>query len=160
MSRPHTQHGFSLVEVLVVMVILAIGLLGLMALQVMNLRSGTTSRGRETATFIAKGLLDEVQAEAQIDHLRTRYAIAPPKDFQAVYNQDKSTKGTVFFDHQGQRLASEEGWIYQAFWDRLEAKGGTPGSAEYRVAVAWISEIKTDGAPILRTVSMDRLITR
>lgn len=160
MPRTHTQRGFSLVEVLVVMVIMAIGLLGLMALQVMNLRSGATSRGRETATFIAKGLLDEMQAEAQIDHLKARYAIAPPKDFTAIYNQEKTMEGTVYFDHQGQRLASDEGSIFKATWKRLEAKGTTPNTAEYLAEVVWTFETDPGGTPLLRTVSMDRLITR
>lgn len=160
MPRTRTQHGFSLVEVLVVLVILAIGLLGLMALQVMNLRSGSTSRGRETATFIAKGLLDEVQAEAQIDHLKARYAIAQPKDFKAVYNDDKTTEGTVYFDHQGQRLASDKGSIFKATWKRLAAKGTTPNTAEYLAEVVWTFETGPGGVPLPRTVSMDRLITR
>lgn len=158
MSRQ--QQGFSMVEVLVVLVILAVGLLGLLSLQVMTLRSGATSRGRETATYIAKGLLDEVQTEAQIDQLKSGYGIAEPKDFKAVYNQAGTTEGTLHFDHQGQRLASSANAIFNATWKRLAAKGSTPGSAEYRVEVTWTFETGAGGTPIPRTVSMDRLITR
>lgn len=158
-TRP-SQGGFSMVEVLVVMVILAVGILGLLTLQVMSLRGTTGSRGRETATAIAKGLLDQVQAEAQIEQLNKGYGVAKPQDFAATFNQAGTPTGNLFFDLKGKALPKAEGSVFQATWTRLAAKGDTPGASEYRVEVAWAFETNGSGVPIPRTVSMDRLITR
>lgn len=160
MRHRNQQRGFSLIEVLLVLVILAIGLLGLLSLQVMTLRSGATSRGRETATQIAKGLLDEVQAEAQIEQLQSAYGMALPKGYAPVFGDADETGGTIPFDIQGRRLDSPTEAVFTATWKRLEAKGNTPGTAEYQVRVAWSFEAGAGGAPIARTVSMNRLVTR
>lgn len=164
MSTPspsrRAQQGLSLVEVLIVMVVLAVGLLGLMALQVVNIRGNAISRGRETATSLAKALLDQVQAEAQAQQLNAAYGTPLPKDFVATFNQAGTAAGTLYYDQTGRALASAAGAIFTATWNRLAAKGGTPGTAEYRVEVAWSFETGSGGALVRRTVSMDRLIAR
>lgn len=154
------QRGLSLVEVLLVMAILAVGLLGLMTLQVVNLRGNATSRGRETATSLARGVLDQVQAEAQVQQMNSAYGTPLPQGFVATFNQAGTAAGTLYFDQTGQALASATGAIFTATWNRLAAKGGTPGTAEYRVEVAWSFETGPGGAPLRRTVSMDRLVAR
>lgn len=60
------ERGFTLVEMLMATLILAIGLLGLAALQVASVSQGTTSRQMGTATYIAHGLLDRIQAEGAV----------------------------------------------------------------------------------------------
>lgn len=164
MSTPpaprRTQLGLSLVEVMIAMVVLAVGLLGLMTLQVMSLRGNAASRGRETATQLAKALLDQVQAEAQTQQLNTAYGLPLPKDFVATFNQAGTATGTLYYDQTGHAVASATGAPFTATWNRLAAKGGTPGTAEYRVEVAWAFETGPGGTPVRRTVSMDRLIAR
>jgi len=63
MSGRRTESGFSMVEMLMAAFIMAIGLLGLAALQVSAVGHGTTSRKLGTATYLAHGLLDQIQAE-------------------------------------------------------------------------------------------------
>lgn len=58
--------GFSIVELLVAMFILSVGLLGLATLQVISQSQGTSGRQRGTASFLAHGILDQIQAEAAL----------------------------------------------------------------------------------------------
>ena len=144
-----------MVEVLVALVILAVGLLGLMALEVMTIRRVADSKERQTATLLAKGMLDQVQAEAQIEHLRA-YNLNGPRDFVSTYN---NPKGTVTFDKNGKPTADAKEALFTANWGRIASKGGTPGTAEYVVEVTWVLETAANGTPIPLHVSMNRLIT-
>lgn len=56
-----SQHGFSLLEVLVALLVLSIGLLGLAALQTTSLQFNTGSYYRTQATFLAYDILDRMR---------------------------------------------------------------------------------------------------
>ncbi|HLO67806.1 MAG TPA: prepilin-type N-terminal cleavage/methylation domain-containing protein [Holophaga sp.] len=60
------ERGFTLLEMLMAALILAVGLLGLAALQISSVSQGTTSRQMGTATYIAHGILDRIQAEGAV----------------------------------------------------------------------------------------------
>lgn len=62
-SARSAESGFSMIEMLMVAFIMAIGLLGLAALQTMSIRGGSKGRMLGTASFVAHGLLDQIQAE-------------------------------------------------------------------------------------------------
>jgi len=57
-----SQHGFSLVEVLIALAILSIGLLGLAALQTVSLKVGHDSYQRTQATMLAYDMVDRMRA--------------------------------------------------------------------------------------------------
>jgi prepilin-type N-terminal cleavage/methylation domain-containing protein len=64
-THPHSQRGFTMVELLMAMAIFAIGMLGLAALQVVSISQGTGGRLRGTAAFLAHSVLDRATSEGQ-----------------------------------------------------------------------------------------------
>ena len=57
-----TQHGFSMLEILITLVIVAIALLGTAGLQVYAMRMGQSSQFRTQAIFLAADILDRIEA--------------------------------------------------------------------------------------------------
>lgn len=151
--------GFSLVEVLLAMLILGVGILGLMSLMIAILANQTNSRSRQTAVCLAKGLLDRVEAEAQIKHVNTNYGLPAPTGYASAFGAAATTQGTLRFDTDG-KPTDEAHQIFTVNWRRLAAKGGTPNCSEYRVDVQWASEMSRGNTPVLRTVSMSRLVVQ
>ena len=74
-TAPHTQRGFSLLEILVTIVVVALGLLGFAGLQVYSLKSNRIALHRSQATLHAHDLIDRMRANRAV-------AIA------GTYNQD------------------------------------------------------------------------
>jgi type IV pilus assembly protein PilV len=60
--RERSQHGFTLLEVLIALLVLSIGLLGLAALQTTGLRSNTMANMRTLATDAAYDITDRMRA--------------------------------------------------------------------------------------------------
>lgn len=60
--KKHSQHGFTLLEVLIALLILSIGLLGLAALQTTGLRSNQMANMRTLATQAAYDITDRMRA--------------------------------------------------------------------------------------------------
>ena len=60
--QPHTQRGFSMIELLVSLVVLAIGLLGLAALQTTALRNNQSSYFTTIATSQIQSMADRMRA--------------------------------------------------------------------------------------------------
>lgn len=58
----HTQHGTTLVEVLIAAVIIGIGLLGIASLQIKALQASTNAEHRAAAADIAAALADRIRA--------------------------------------------------------------------------------------------------
>ena len=61
-SRWLSQHGFSLLEVMIALLVLAVGLLGLAALQNMGLRLNHQSYERTQATILIDDMIDRMRA--------------------------------------------------------------------------------------------------
>lgn len=57
-----TQHGFTLIEVMVAVVVLSMGLLGLAGLQATGLRHNQSASFRSTATVLAYDITDAMRA--------------------------------------------------------------------------------------------------
>lgn len=60
--RPHSQTGFTMLEVLIAVVVLSIGLLGLAGLQTTGLRNSQSAYGRTQATHLANDMGDRIRA--------------------------------------------------------------------------------------------------
>lgn len=61
-AKPHTQHGLTLLEVLVALTVLSIGLLGIAALQTQGLRAHHSAHLRTQASLMAQDMLDRLRA--------------------------------------------------------------------------------------------------
>lgn len=61
-SRPASQRGASLLEVLIAVLILAIGMLGMAALQAVSLRNTQSASDRTTAVIQSYAMLDMLRA--------------------------------------------------------------------------------------------------
>ena len=57
-----SQHGFSLVEVLITLVIMSVGMLGIAGLYVQGLQAGRTSMFRHQAVLIGGDVADRIRA--------------------------------------------------------------------------------------------------
>jgi type IV pilus assembly protein PilV len=57
-----TQHGFSLLEVLIALLVLSIGLLGLAALQAVSLKANHSAYTRTQAIYLAYDIIDRIKA--------------------------------------------------------------------------------------------------
>lgn len=60
--NPHSQAGFTMVEVMVALVVLAVGLLGIAALLLKSLQSGRTATYRTQAVNLAADLADRIRS--------------------------------------------------------------------------------------------------
>lgn len=60
-----TQHGLTLIEVLVAVVVLSVGLLGVASLQLASLRESNRSNERSLATILAYDIADRMRANIQ-----------------------------------------------------------------------------------------------
>jgi Tfp pilus assembly protein PilV len=149
-----------MIELLVAMVVMAICLMGLMSLQLANIRSMGGSRGREMAVSLAKSVMDEIQACAQISQLNSRYGIAVPATATtaATYFDPGVTTGNVYYDFKGVRQAAAAGAAYSLTWTRSAPKENTPNTSEFQVTTAWSFDSAVGAAP--RRVSMNRLVYR
>lgn len=63
-GRGASEHGFSLIEVLVALLVLSIGLLGLAMLQVQGMRANSDAYFRTQATILAYDLIDRMRANS------------------------------------------------------------------------------------------------
>lgn len=70
-----SQHGFTLIEVMVAVVVLSIGLLGLAGLQITGLRNNQSASFRSTATVLAYDITDAMRAN-RTDARDGKYEIA------------------------------------------------------------------------------------
>lgn len=61
-STPITQHGYSMVEVLVALVVLSVGLLGIAGLYVITLKSGSSAIFRMQAVNLASDMAERIRA--------------------------------------------------------------------------------------------------
>lgn len=63
-SKNHagTQHGFSLVEVLIALIIMSVGMLGIASLYVQSMQAGRTSLFRHNAVTLAGDVADRIRA--------------------------------------------------------------------------------------------------
>ena len=62
LAQARTQHGFSMIEVLITVLILAIGLLGLAGLQSTGIRANHSAYLRSQATILAYDIADRMRA--------------------------------------------------------------------------------------------------
>ena len=81
--HPHSQAGFTMVEVMVALVVLAIGLLGIAALLLKSLQSGRTATYRTEAVNLAADLADRIRAN------RTAQAA-----YGTLFGEDETPVGT------------------------------------------------------------------
>ncbi|MDY6984714.1 MAG: type IV pilus modification protein PilV [Pseudomonadota bacterium] len=65
MRMLRSQHGASLIEVLVAMTILAVGILGINAMQTSTLKSNQNSYMRTQAVYLAQDIVERVRSNAQ-----------------------------------------------------------------------------------------------
>ena len=70
-----TQHGFSLLEVLIALLVLSIGLLGLAALQTISLKANHSAYTRTQAIYLAYDIMDRIKAN-RIQALAGDYDLA------------------------------------------------------------------------------------
>jgi len=61
-SLYHTQHGFSLIEIMVSLLVLSVGLLGLGGLQITSLKGSNNAHFRTVASLAATDLADRMRA--------------------------------------------------------------------------------------------------
>lgn len=128
-GRMQSQHGFSLLEVLVAIVVFAVGLLAIASLQGNLMQSGSDAKARTVATSLA---------EAQVEQLRT---FLEDDDYDAVAGSTEAvTEGGVEF----QRSTQITDYYYQvtaAEPDGQLVAGTDPdtGTADIKLATVTVS---------------------
>lgn len=128
-GRMQSQHGFSLLEVLVAIVVFAVGLLAIASLQGNLMQSGSDAKARTVATSLA---------EAQVEQLRT---FLDDDDYDAVAGSTEAvTEGGVEF----QRSTQITDYYYQvtaAEPDGQLVAGTDPdtGTADVKLATVTVS---------------------
>lgn len=81
-----TQHGFTLVEVLIALVILGVGLLGLAGLQTASLRAGDDAYLRTQASIYAYNLIDRMRANPTVADKYAIPVLTSVSTLAAAYN--------------------------------------------------------------------------
>lgn len=82
LSRPASQRGASLLEVLIAVLILAIGMLGMAALQAVSLRNTQSASDRTTAVIQSYAMLDMMRAnriQARAGAYNQSFLCTPPE---------------------------------------------------------------------------------
>jgi len=126
----HSQHGFTLVEVLVALIVMAVGMLGVAALYIEGLRSGSSSVARSNAVSLAADMADRIRANP---NAAADYAAGGP----GSANQNCVSENGAVICTPTQLAEDDWFWWYQDVQNRL------PGGSD--------AQINTNpaGAPIV-----------
>lgn len=162
-KKPHSQAGFSMIEVLVSMVILLLGILGLAGLMVTSQRAETESYQRSQALLLLQDMVGRINANRRV---AACYAITTDTANGAPYLGVGSTVVTPscgFGTIQANTLAIGD----LTAWNNLltgasEQLGGSnagamvgargcisqdPTTGIYQVSIAWQGIVSTAAAP-------------
>ena len=132
------QHGFSILEMLLVAFILGVGLLGLAALQTMGIRGYASSRERDAAAYLAGNVLDTLAAEGRIAQAcRENGSVSPVTRFSGVavsVLQDFKVPGSgevsyPEFDLEGKPVIANAGMFIVQWGLRDRTDSGSPATA-------------------------------
>lgn len=133
MRKYQSQHGFTLLEVLVAVVVFSVGLLGLAGLQVMNLKLSHDSLLRSTATILAKDMADRMRANLSQVELGGTSPYNNPNG-NATPNPNCISK-----DSSGNTIDSSCSPSQMALYDFYEWSNQLSGSA----ATSWHPQVKS-----------------
>lgn len=137
MSKFQSQHGFSMIEILVTLVIVATALLGTAGLQVYAMRVNQGGQFRTQAVFLASDIAERMEANKQ-EAINGSYAlgnttVAGTLSTACLTNPCNSISLAAFDLNQwGNSVAS---LLPQASWQITQTTAGNPST--YSIVVRW-----------------------
>lgn len=138
MKTPHSESGFTMVEVLVALVVLAIGLLGIAALYLSSLQAGRTAIYRTEAVTLAADLADRIRMNrtAQAAYNATfddaKVAVAECADTGGCTDAELAATDLADWKAEiAERLPGGEGQV------AVVAPVGADEPASYVVSIRW-----------------------
>lgn len=139
-----TQHGFSMLEILITLVIIAVALLGTAGLQVYAMRMGKSGEFRTQAVFLASDIAERMEAN-KTAAVAGNYAVALTNS-PSVASADCSaipcdTASLAGWDISGWENAIIAVGLPQASWQITQTTAGNPST--YQIVINWTDRNST-----------------
>lgn len=140
-----TQHGFSMLEILITLVIIAVAMLGTAGLQLNALRLNKGSQFRTQAIFLASDMAERMEANKAAAVLGT-YAIAATNAVSVAATDCTAAacdSASLAAWDKSRWEASVSDLLPQASWTISQTTAGNPST--YSIVIRWIdrSDVKT-----------------
>lgn len=140
-----SQHGFSMLEILITLVIIAIAVLGTAGLQLNAMRLNKGSQFRTQAIFLASDITERMEANKAAAVLGT-YAIATTSTVSVAATDCAATacdSASLAAWDKSQWEAAVSNLLPQASWTISQTTAGNPST--YSIVIRWIdrSDVKT-----------------